>query len=198
MSGVEWERVRILFQAALEQPEGTRDLFLSAACKDDEHLGRELRSLLAAHAAAGKFLETPAVRVEGRPETGPPLALQPGDRVGTFEVLAPLGAGGMGEVYRARDSRLGRDVAIKLLPPHSPRILASLNQPNIAAIHSIEHIDGLRLPVLELVEGPTLADRLRSGRCRCQTRSPLRDSSLTPSKGRTSAASCIATSSRRT
>jgi eukaryotic-like serine/threonine-protein kinase len=176
MSSVEWERVRTLFQAALEQPQGKRDLFLSTACQDDERLRREVTSLLAAHAAAGGFLETPAVRFEDRPVAGPPLALQPGNRVGTFEVLAPLGAGGMGEVYRAHDSQLGRDVAIKLLPPafaadpqrlarfeRESRILASLNHPNIATIHSIEHVDGLRLLVLELVEGPTLADRLRSG-----------------------------------
>jgi WD40-like Beta Propeller Repeat len=90
MSSVEWERVRTLFQAALEQPQGKRDLFLSTACQDDERLRREVTSLLAAHAAAGGFLETPAVRFEDRPVAGPPLALQPGNRVGTFEVLVTM------------------------------------------------------------------------------------------------------------
>jgi Tol biopolymer transport system component len=171
-----WERVRELFQAAVEQPVATRDAFLSAECNGDEALRREVLSLLAAHDAAGGFLETPAVRIEDHAPAAPTWALQPGTRIGDFEVIAPLGAGGMGEVYRARDAQLGRDVAIKLLPPtfaadpqrlarfeRESRILASLKHPNIAAIHSIEHIDGLRLLVLELVEGATLADRLKAG-----------------------------------
>ena len=99
-----------------------------------------------------------------------------GTRLGPYEILAPIGAGGMGEVYRARDTRLGRDVAIKVLPrifsedpdrrsrfEREARVLAALNHPHIAAIHGFEEVDGVGALVLELVEGPTLADRLREG-----------------------------------
>ena len=102
--------------------------------------------------------------------------LTPGARVGALEVLSPLGAGGMGEVWRARDTRLGREVALKVLPDglaadpdrlarleREARLLAALNHPGIAAIHGIEQADGVPLLVLELVEGPTLAERLRRG-----------------------------------
>ncbi len=177
MSGTGWHQVRLLFQAALEQPAEARDAFVLTACKGDERVRREVTSLLAAHAGAGGFLETPVFRIEDPPGTDRALALQPGDRIGHFQVVSALGAGGMGEVYHAHDSELGRDVAIKLLPPtfaadpqrlarfeRESRILASLNHLNIAAIHSIEHLEGLHLLVLELVDGPTLAERLKSGR----------------------------------
>ena len=95
---------------------------------------------------------------------------------GTYTIVAPLGAGGMGEVYRARDSKLGRDVAIKILPAHftadperrsrfarEARLLATLNHPNIGGIYGLEETDGVTALVLELVEGPTLADRLARG-----------------------------------
>src|SRR5262245_51211643 len=99
-----------------------------------------------------------------------------GSRIGPYELLSRLGAGGMGDVYRARDSQLGRDVAIKLLPAiflsdpdrlarfeRESRVLASLNHPNIAAIYAVEPVEGSRALVLELVEGPTLADRITKG-----------------------------------
>jgi eukaryotic-like serine/threonine-protein kinase len=174
MSTNEWERVRALFQSALEQPDEARATFLSNACRGDEGIQREVESLIAAHAASGGFLETPAFRVTT--EVGVAPALQPGDRIGSFEVVGVLGSGGMGEVYRARDAKLGREVAIKVLPramaadpqrlarfERESRILASLNHPHIAAIHSVEQFEDLRFLVLELVEGPTLADRLRLG-----------------------------------
>lgn len=104
------------------------------------------------------------------------MALQQGVRLGTFEVLGPLGAGGMGEVYRARDTRLGRDVAIKVLPEafardparaarfeREARLLAAINHPTIAAIYGAEEFDSLRCIILELVEGETLAERLTRG-----------------------------------
>src|SRR6266571_6678617 len=104
------------------------------------------------------------------------MALATGTRLGAYEVLSPLGAGGMGEVYRARDTRLNRDVAIKVLPEtftHDPdrvarfqreaQVLASLNHPNIAAIHELDEADGQQFLVLELVDGETLADRLKRG-----------------------------------
>jgi serine/threonine protein kinase len=99
-----------------------------------------------------------------------------GRQLGPYTIVAPLGAGGMGEVYRARDSKLRRDVAIKLLPPHvtadherrerfsrEARLLATLNHPHIGTIYGLEESDGLTALVLELVEGPTLADRLSRG-----------------------------------
>src|SRR5437867_2388281 len=104
------------------------------------------------------------------------MALPAGTRLGPYEILTPLGAGGMGEVYRARDTRLNRDVASKVLPAafaadaermarfeREAQVLASLNHPNIAAIYGMEEADGRRALVMELVEGPTLADRIAQG-----------------------------------
>jgi serine/threonine protein kinase len=104
------------------------------------------------------------------------MGIPAGMRLGSYEVLAPLGAGGMGEVYRARDSKLGREVALKLLPAafaaaperlarfrREAEVIASLNHPNIAAIYGLEDTDRGQALVLELVEGPTLAEKLRSG-----------------------------------
>jgi serine/threonine-protein kinase len=104
------------------------------------------------------------------------MSLSLGTRLGPYEVTAQIGAGGMGEVYRARDSRLQRDVAIKVLPEtfaqdrerlarfeREARTLASLNHPNIAAIYELEDADGVKALVMELVEGPTLADRIAQG-----------------------------------
>ena len=101
------------------------------------------------------------------------MPLSPGSRLGAYQIISPLGAGGMGEVYRAHDSRLGRDVAIKILPQafvndaerlsrfeREARMLASINHPNIAAIYGVEDIDGVRALVLELVEGEDLTSRL--------------------------------------
>ncbi len=104
------------------------------------------------------------------------MSLSPGTRLGPYEILAPLGAGGMGEVYRARDGKLNRDVAIKVLPDafaadaerlarfqREAHVLASLNHPNIAHIHGFEESPGTRALVLELVEGETLAEKIGSG-----------------------------------
>ena len=103
------------------------------------------------------------------------MALESGTRLGSYEVLAAIGVGGMGEVYRARDTRLNRDVALKVLPDaftldsdrlarfrREAQLLASLNHPNIAAIYGFEDSNGVQTLVLELVEGPTLAERLVS------------------------------------
>jgi eukaryotic-like serine/threonine-protein kinase len=160
-----------VFHEALDRPPAERAAVFASACGADVGLLGELESLLAAGTAAAGLPETPVHRVslDDSQHTAP--VLQPGDRIGGFDVIGALGSGRMGEVYRARDQKLGREVALKLLPPafaddpqrlarferESP-ILASLNHPNIAAIHSIEQLDGMHLLVLELVEGPTLAD----------------------------------------
>ncbi len=104
------------------------------------------------------------------------MTLSSGTQLGPYEILSPLGAGGMGEVYRAKDTRLDREVAIKVMTDtfardpervarfqREAKVLASLNHPNIAAIHGFEESDGKRFLVLELVEGDTLAERLRGG-----------------------------------
>src|SRR5215831_575489 len=101
------------------------------------------------------------------------MALAAGTHIGHYEILALAGAGGMGEVYRARDTRLQREVALKVLPDHlasdadrcarlerEAQVLASLNHPHIAQVHGLEHVDGLSTIVMELVDGPTLADRI--------------------------------------
>ena len=120
-----------------------------------------------------------------------------GRTVGGYHLQTLLGAGGMGEVYRARDSKLGRDVAIKILPravtsdaarlvrfEREARMLAALNHPNICAIYGLEEADGLRFLILELVEGGTLAERIseRTAACRSRKHSRSRGRSSTHSR----------------
>ena len=171
-----YRRIGELYHAALARPAEERERFLADACRDDERLRDEVAALLAGHERAGEFLEPPAMGIAAHV-----AALQPsaavGDRIGPYDVRALLGRGGMGEVYRAHDSRLGRDVALKVLPHYfaldaqrlarferEARILASLNHPNIAALYGIEDWCGGQILVLELVEGDTLEQRLVSGR----------------------------------
>ena len=105
------------------------------------------------------------------------MPLTSGTRLGAYEVVSAIGSGGMGEVYRARDTKLNRDVALKVLPElfaldpdrlarftREAQVLASLNHPNIAAIYGLEESGGVQALVLELVEGPTLAERIAQGR----------------------------------
>src|SRR6266496_6734321 len=104
------------------------------------------------------------------------MTLVPGARLGPYEILSALGAGGMGEVYRARDTKLGREVAIKVLPDalaadadriarfeREAKALAALNHPRIATLYGLEVSDGRHLLIMELVEGETLADRIARG-----------------------------------
>jgi eukaryotic-like serine/threonine-protein kinase len=139
------------------------------------------------------------------------MSVAPGTQIGPYEIVAPLGAGRMGEVYRARDTRLKREVAVKVLPQKFARdtdrcarfrreaeLLATLNHPHVAALYGLEEAGDLTALVLELVEGPTLADRLTEGtvpldgRCRSRVRSPRR------SKPRMRRASSTGISKRRT
>jgi Tol biopolymer transport system component/tRNA A-37 threonylcarbamoyl transferase component Bud32 len=172
-AGKDWRRLEQLFHAALERSPDVRGAFLAEACGGDSALRNDVESLLAQ--VDGSLLRG-GVQTLARQMAG---ASREGRRLGPY-VLGPLiGEGGMGEVYRARDVRLDREVAIKLLPAHlardperlarserEARVLASLNHPNIAALFGLEEGDGLTGLVLELVSGVTLQQHLA-------TRAPL-------------------------
>jgi Tol biopolymer transport system component len=181
-----WARVKALFQAALERPAAERDAFLSAEAANDATLRREVESLLAADAAQAGFLDRLPLAGEavfadsriGSPASAESarLTLSAGHRIGPYEVLGLLGAGAMGDVYRSRDTKLNRDVALKVLPPlfaadpgrlarfrREAQLLATLNHPNIAAIYGFEESTDVQALVLELVEGPPLIDRIAQG-----------------------------------
>jgi Tol biopolymer transport system component len=162
-----WRRVQGLFHAALGLEAEARQGFLDVACGGDIDLQHQVELLLAREEEAGSFLETPATRYATVTQTITVPLL--GRQFGPYRIVCPLGSGGMGEVYRAHDSKLGRDVAIKTLPPEfardperlvrfrrEARTLASLNHPNIAAIYGLEESGDVDCLVLELVEGDTL------------------------------------------
>ncbi len=168
MSAPSWADLEDLFCEALTREPAERAAFLAERCAGRRDLQAEVEALLRAHDGAAGALEVPSVAPESR--------LKPGERVGPYTVVAELGAGGMGEVYRARDPKLGRDVAIKILPrlfvseperlarfEREARVLASLNHPHIGAIYGLEDVDGIPALVLELIDGVTLADRLAKG-----------------------------------
>jgi serine/threonine protein kinase len=174
-----WEQIAQLHRAALEIEQGARAAFLTKACAGDEVLRREVESLLALEGSAENFMESSALEAMAKQlakEQLPIRALNPGTKLESYDILGPLGAGGMGEVYRARDSKLNRDVALKILPAmftddaermarfrREAQVLASLNHPHIGSIYGLEESNNLRVFVLELVEGLTLAERITGG-----------------------------------
>jgi hypothetical protein len=156
-----WRQIESLFQEALQRPAGQRDAWLREACGKDADLYREVASLLANHHdAGGELWAAAAAQLIAKP-----VSLEPGQYVGPYQITSFLAAGGMGLVYRAKDSRLKRDVAVKVLPPYigknsermarferEPTLLASLNHPNIGAIYDVVVGDDALYLVLEFVE----------------------------------------------
>jgi len=157
-----WRQISAIYEGAVARAGADRASYLAEVCGADEKLRRDVESLLT-HGTHESFL-------------GSLVPLPPGNRLGAYELIEVIGAGGMGIVYRARDLKLQRDVALKVLPDavaldpdrtarfrREAQVLASLNHPNIAAIHGFEDSGDVHALVLELVEGPTLADRIAQG-----------------------------------
>jgi protein kinase-like protein/WD40 repeat protein len=171
MDSDRWKQVDSLLQAVLERPPEERDAFLRRESADDPALEREVRSLLMSQQQAGSFLESPAIDVAaGAPgsqaSAGSKVDTSVGDKLGPYKIESRLGSGGMGDVYKAFDTRLGRAVAIKVSKEQfserfdrEARAIAALNHPNICTLHDV----GPNYLVMELVEGPTLADRIKPG-----------------------------------
>ncbi|HUO17327.1 MAG TPA: protein kinase [Verrucomicrobiae bacterium] len=168
MTPERWQQIRDVLDKALELAPGERSAFLEWACSSDPSLRQEVETLLASGPdVRSSFLQSSMLRV----------TLTSGTKLGDYEVKSLLGSGGMGEVYRARDSRLGRDVAIKVLPPllsadserlrrfeQEARAAAALNHPNILAVFQMGTYEGAPYLVSELLEGETLREPIRRGR----------------------------------
>jgi serine/threonine protein kinase/tetratricopeptide (TPR) repeat protein len=168
MTPERWQQIKVLLQDALETPPQQRSEFLAKACSDDSALRQEVESFLALgdEQARSSFLQSSTSHV----------ALPRGTKLGEYEVQSLLGAGGMGEVYRAHDPRLRRDVAIKVLPTliskdadrlrrfeQEAQATAALNHPNILAVHQMGTYEGAPYLVSELLEGETLREQLKRG-----------------------------------
>jgi serine/threonine protein kinase len=163
----EWARLKGLFDGARALPPDARPAYLSEECGGDEALRREVERLLASHDAAGSFLETPAAVVVDPTTRMPGLE---GQRLGAYRMESRIGAGGMGEVYRAVDTRLNRPVAIKFLPSdladssarrrfqQEAKMASALNHPHIVTVHEAGEVDGRQYLVTEFVDGGTLKD----------------------------------------
>ncbi len=171
-----WPRVKELFLAALDVPDEQRRAWLQRMCGDDAPLRQQLESLLAHDASGDELFDRPAAALLGSDafEDGP-ATLAPGAQLGHYKIISLIASGGMGDVYRASDTRTETQVAIKMarataFDPDGGRSLArearhasTLSHPNICAIHTVGSVDGVRFIAMELVDGPTLRDLLRTG-----------------------------------
>jgi len=181
MTPERWREIERLYHAALERDADERAAFLADACGGDQALRGEVESLLDHQARAGAFIETPAVQgrlasAVRRLEQSSVPGRFVGRTFGSYEVKALIAAGGMGEVYRAVDTRLNRTVAIKTLPEHlakdpehrerfkrEARIISSLNHPNICTLYDVGTQDDIHYLVMEHIDGETLQRRLERG-----------------------------------
>ena len=174
MTPERWQQVEQLYHSALEREPSRRAAFLEEACAGDEALRREVESLLAHEQQAEDFIEGPALQVAAQALAEEQVQPMVGRMLGCYEILALLGAGAMGDVYRARDTSLGREVAVKVLPPafsrdpdrlrrfeQEARAAGMLNHPNILTIYAVGTHEGCPYLVSELLEGETLRDRLQ-------------------------------------
>jgi eukaryotic-like serine/threonine-protein kinase len=170
-----WEEINRIYYAAVEVEEKERATFLEKACGEDTDLRREVESLLAYDQQAQQLLDRPAMQMAAEKLAGEPPSLV-GRKLGPYQIQVVLGAGGMGEVYKAKDTRLNRTVAIKVLPrllsertalrqrfECEARNIASLNHPSICALYDIGRQDGIDFLVMEYLEGETLSKRLKKG-----------------------------------
>ena len=150
MTPERWQQISGLFHAVLERDASERSAFLAQACDGDPSLRCEVESLLASHGEAESFIESPVYEVAAPMFVDDRSRFQNGERVGPYQVTGHIGTGGMGEVYRAKDARLGRDVAIKVLPSafandtdrvrrfeQEARAAGVLNHPNILAVYDV-------------------------------------------------------------
>ncbi|MEW5976673.1 MAG: protein kinase [Acidobacteriota bacterium] len=175
MTPERWRQIDSLVDLALEQEPSQRSAFLATACAGDEALRQDVEALLTAHERAGSFLAEPA-SVGAIKTAEAEVSTLVGHEIGPYQILSALGQGGMGEVYLARDIRLGRRIALKLLPSQftsdrdrlsrfqrEARSAASLNHPNIVTIHEIAEQNGKFFIVTEFIEGRTLRQHMAGG-----------------------------------
>jgi eukaryotic-like serine/threonine-protein kinase len=176
MTPERWRKVEQLYHSALEREVSLRAAYVQEVCAGDEALRAEVESLLLHENGANSFLDAPALGAAAKILGEYRGQSMIGRQLGSYQIVSLLGAGGMGEVYQARDTKLGRDVAIKVLPAaflndperlsrfqREARMLASLNHPNIATIYGLEQSEGVHYLVMELVPGQTLEERVNAG-----------------------------------
>src|ERR1044071_9161193 len=167
MTPERWQQIKAVLEEALERDPLERESYLDEACAGDPNLRSEVEALLDSHARSGDFIESPAYEVlaDSLTQTG----LVPGTNIGPYEIVRPLGSGGMGDIYLAEDTRLGRKVALKALPAHftkdaerarrfqlEAKAASALSHPNIITIYEIGHLDHLHYIVFEFIDGQTL------------------------------------------
>jgi eukaryotic-like serine/threonine-protein kinase len=173
MTPERWQQVKAIFNSAIAHQPEERSLFLSEACAGDEELRNEVESLISSHEQSGEFIDEPAFHAAASLLAGERVELESGKTIGSYEVISFISRGGMGEVYLAEDKRLGRKVALKLLPAsfttdgdrlrrfeQEARAASALNHPNILTIYEVHHSDGMHIIATEFVEGETLRVRL--------------------------------------
>src|SRR5919106_4870838 len=174
MTPERWQQVKEIFNSALSYRPEERGLFLSEACSGDANLRREVESLIASHEQSGSFIDEPAFVAAASLLADEKVELRTGDTIGSYEIRSFISRGGMGEVYLAEDKRLGRKVALKLLPAsfttdddrlrrfeQEARAASALNHPNIIAIYEISQAAGSHVIATEFIEGETLRLRMR-------------------------------------
>ncbi len=195
MTPERWQQIDELLGAALDHPADQRDAFLARACADDEALRQKVESLLCSEAAQS-FMEAPAVALAAEVLAERHARSLTGQQLGHYQILSQLGAGGMGEVYLAEDARLGRKIALKLLPDYftrdanrlrrfeqEARATSSLNHPNIVTIYEIGQADGHQFIATELIDGLTLRECLtRSSSRTARDGSPVTSTRMTLSE----------------
>jgi len=177
MTPERWQQITGIFQAALERPTGERVAFVKERCAGDQELRQEVEAMLSSHQQASRFIEEPAVNVAARLTPQTEGASLVGKLISHYKVLSLVGSGGMGDVYLAEDTRLGRRVALKLLPEdlakdeqrvgrlqQEARAASNLNHPNILTIHEIGQVDSRHFIATEFIDGETLRQLLNKER----------------------------------
>nr|MBA3766124.1 serine/threonine protein kinase [Acidobacteriota bacterium] len=170
-------QVSPVFRQAVEVPPDERAAFLDAACSGDAALREDVERLIAAHERAGSFIESPAYEKAAMLLNDKPADALLGQLVGHYKIVASLGKGGMGEVYLAQDTKLGRSVALKILPgdvasdgermrrfTQEAKAAAALNHPNIAHIYEVGETGGTHFIAMEYVDGVTLGEKIHRER----------------------------------